>query len=77
MNPGLRFLLRRSLRGRLRFVGRRMRTAKGAVSVVGTGIFLLLVVGVQLAGRWMGEPGLSTCKKAREGISLRVETPHG
>lgn len=58
MNPGLRFLLRRSLRGRLRFLGRRMRTAKGAVSVIATGGFLLLIVGAQLAGRWMGEPGL-------------------
>lgn len=58
MNPGLRFLLRRSLRGRLRFLARRMRTAKGAVSVIATGGFLLLIVGAQLAGRWMGEPGL-------------------
>lgn len=58
MNPGLRFLLRNSLRGRLRFLRRRMRTVKGAVSVIATGGFLLLIVAAQLAGRFMGEPGL-------------------
>ena len=28
-------------------------------------------------GSLMGVPGLRTCKKAREGFSLRVETPQG
>jgi hypothetical protein len=53
VNPGLVFLLRASWRGRLRFVGRRMRTVKGATSTVATGLFLLLVVGSQVVARWV------------------------
>lgn len=54
MNPGLVFLLRASWRGRLRFVVRRMKTVKGAAGMLGTGLFLGVVVGAQVVARWAG-----------------------
>lgn len=48
MNPGLRLLALRLARGRLRLLGRRMRTVKGAIGVGGTALFLVLIAGLQV-----------------------------
>jgi ABC-2 type transport system permease protein len=41
VNPGLRLLALRLARGRLRLIGRRLRTVRGAVAIVATVLFLL------------------------------------
>ncbi|HEX2202734.1 MAG TPA: putative ABC exporter domain-containing protein, partial [Longimicrobium sp.] len=48
MNPGLPLLLRRSARGKVRYVLRRMRTPRGAFSYGLTGLFLGAAVAFQL-----------------------------
>ncbi|HEU4557443.1 MAG TPA: putative ABC exporter domain-containing protein, partial [Longimicrobium sp.] len=48
MNPGLRLLALRLTKGRVRLLGRRMKTVKGAIGIVGTALFLLLFAGLQV-----------------------------
>jgi len=48
VNPGLLFLARRGLQGRGRQLRRRVRTAKGALSLGAAALFFLLVVASQL-----------------------------
>lgn len=48
MNPGLRLLALRLARGRLRLIGRRMRTVRGALSIGGTVLFLLGFAALQV-----------------------------
>jgi hypothetical protein len=56
VNPGLALLALRLARGRVRQVGRRMRTLRGAIGVGGTALFLLAFAALQV---WRAmDPGL-------------------
>ncbi|HSU14505.1 putative ABC exporter domain-containing protein [Longimicrobium sp.] len=48
MNPGLRLLALRLARGRIRLIGRRMRTVRGAIGIGGTVLFLLAFAALQV-----------------------------
>ena len=54
MNPGLWFLLRATVRGVLRRMGRRMRTFRGFVSTVFGILFFLVLVASQVVGLMLG-----------------------
>lgn len=71
MNSGLRLLALRLMRGRLRLIGRRMRTVRGAFAIVATVLFLLGFAALQL---WRAmDPGMRAAGPSPE--TLRTLVP--
>jgi hypothetical protein len=75
VNPGLWLLARRLLRGRLRSIGRRLKTVRGALAIGGSALFVLAFATLQLwratnARYRMPPPGVHTLRAMVPAIVL-------